>query len=232
MQLPFDAIERSRQVESQVMRGDNRLYYRFRFAPDFYNGIATGDAVGCNLLCACCWNFEKNQHPEEANAKFFSPQQVAEKLERIATRHDCPHVRISGAEPFLGEASARHVLNILKRIKKDVIIETNGLMLGLHPEIVEKLAKCRNIEYVRIDLKGHDESSFVAITGARGEAWAFQQRAIVSCRRLRVPLVISALAPLVDFEAIEKSLGCEIEVEELYPYKGVRGRLKARGLKA
>lgn len=212
------------------MRGEERLYYRFRFAPEFYDGIATGDAIGCNLLCACCWNFERNLHPAETiMAKFYPPQYVAQRLENLANKHNCPHVRISGAEPFLGEASAHHVLNILRTIKKDVIIETNGIMLGFHPEIVEKLSKCRNIEYVRIDLKGHDESSFEAITGANGELYQLQQKAIVQCRLQRVPLVISSLAPLVDEEMVRNKWG-DVEIEDMHPYKGVKKRLKERNI--
>lgn len=230
MDIPFDVLKRSAEMEKIVMRGDNRLYYRFRYSKDFYDGIATGDALGCNLLCACCWNFKRNFAPQEVTAKFYSPQYVANRLKGLADRHDCPHVRISGSEPFIGEASAKHVLNVLKCIKKDAIIETNGIMLGLHPEIVEKLAKCRNIEYVRLDLKGHDESSFESITGAKGDYYQYQKKAIVACRMAHVPLVISTLAPLVDYEKIEKKLGCEIEVEEMYPYRGVKGRLKARGI--
>lgn len=229
VEIPFDVFERSADMEKIVMRGDYRLYYRFRHSKDFYNGIVTGDAVGCNLLCACCWNFQRNFAPQEVTAKLYRPQYVARRLENLANKHNCPHIRISGAEPFLGELSSRHILNILKNVKKDVIIETNGIMLGAHPQIVEKLAKCRNIEYVRIDLKGHDASSFEKITGAKGEAWQYQQKAIVACRLQRVPLVVSSLAPLVDEETVQKKYG-DVEIEDMYPYRGVKGRLKNRGL--
>lgn len=80
-------------------------------------------------------------------------------------------------------------------------------------------------------MKGHDESSFEKITGARGEAWNLQKKAIVNCRLHRIPFVVSALAPLVDGEKISKSMGCEVEVEDMYPYRGVKGRLKERRIK-
>ncbi|MBZ5500452.1 MAG: hypothetical protein LAP85_29000 [Acidobacteriia bacterium] len=48
---PFDPIKRSEEIESLVMRGDQRLYYRFR-SSGHYGGVVTADTVGCNLLCA------------------------------------------------------------------------------------------------------------------------------------------------------------------------------------
>ena len=62
MILPFDPIQRSREVEQIVMYDDKRMYYRFRFA-NFYGGIVTADAIGCNLLCAYCWNYSRNLNP-------------------------------------------------------------------------------------------------------------------------------------------------------------------------
>jgi uncharacterized Fe-S cluster-containing radical SAM superfamily protein len=53
MIFPFDPIQRSKEVESLVIQGDKRCYYRFRFAK-FYGGIVTAHATGCNLLCAYC----------------------------------------------------------------------------------------------------------------------------------------------------------------------------------
>ena len=54
--FPFDPIQRSKDIESLVMQGNARHYYRFRYAK-FYGSIVTADAVGCNLLCAYCWNY-------------------------------------------------------------------------------------------------------------------------------------------------------------------------------
>lgn len=45
MEFSFDPLKRAAEVESIVMQGDKRLYYRFRPAP-YYGGIATGDAGG------------------------------------------------------------------------------------------------------------------------------------------------------------------------------------------
>ncbi len=82
--LPFDPIQRSEEAEKLVMRGDRRLYYKFRAAP-YCGGIATADAVGCSFLCACCWNYGRNENPARFG-KFFSPEDVADNLLKIARR--------------------------------------------------------------------------------------------------------------------------------------------------
>jgi uncharacterized Fe-S cluster-containing radical SAM superfamily protein len=75
MIFPFDPIRHSKEVESLVMQGDKRRYYRFRFAKS-YGGIVTADATGCNLLCAYCWNYSRNLNPSKVG-EFFSPIEAA-----------------------------------------------------------------------------------------------------------------------------------------------------------
>jgi uncharacterized Fe-S cluster-containing radical SAM superfamily protein len=90
--FPFDPIQRSKDVESLVMQGDKRRYYRFRYAK-FYGGIVTADAIGCNLLCAYCWNYSRNLNPAKAGT-FYSPSEVAGKLLGLAEKRGCDQFRI------------------------------------------------------------------------------------------------------------------------------------------
>ncbi|HPJ84251.1 MAG TPA: hypothetical protein PLM24_04455 [Methanothrix sp.] len=53
---PFDPFEGASEIETIVMDGIRRKYYRFRYSRH-YGGILTADAVGCNILCAYCWNY-------------------------------------------------------------------------------------------------------------------------------------------------------------------------------
>ena len=93
------------------MRNGKRKYYRFRYTR-YYGGIVTADTVGCDLLCAYCWNYFKNLRPEKYG-EFYSPEQVAERLLKITRAKNCYLFRISGAEPILGKESAKHVAEVI-----------------------------------------------------------------------------------------------------------------------
>jgi len=226
----FDAIERGREVENIVMQGEKRMYYRFRFA-EFYGGTITADAVGCNLLCAYCWNYAKNEAPENAKGRFYSPEEVAEKLNTLAKKHHVRQVRISGAEPFLGDRSAEHLIKIASLLKnKRLIIETNGIVLGADPSIAEKLAECENIDCVRIAVKGHDSETFERVTGAEGSALEYQLKAVEHCRTNRIQCDVAAMPETVDIQALRSKVSKRIEREGLRYYQGTKNRMIERGL--
>ncbi|MDI6890131.1 MAG: 4Fe-4S cluster-binding domain-containing protein [Thermodesulfovibrionales bacterium] len=135
LKLPFDPVKRAEEVENLVMRDQKRKYYRFRGAR-YYGGIATADMVGCCFLCAYCWNYERNMKPEECKGEFCSSEQVARRLLDICNRRDFNKVRLSGAEPILGEKSFEHIIKIIERVLSekptlDFILETNGFILAL-----------------------------------------------------------------------------------------------------
>ena len=98
---PFNPIERSQKIEKIVMEDDKRKYYRFRYSR-YYGGIVTADTIGCNLLCAYCWNYFRNLHPEK-RGKFYAPDEVAKNLSKISRKRNVSLFRISGAEPVLGK---------------------------------------------------------------------------------------------------------------------------------
>lgn len=49
--LPFNPLAGEAEMESIVMWGTQRKYYRFR-SSRHYGSIVTADAVGCPFLCA------------------------------------------------------------------------------------------------------------------------------------------------------------------------------------
>jgi uncharacterized Fe-S cluster-containing radical SAM superfamily protein len=221
--FPFDPIQRSRDVESLVMQGDKRRYYRFRFAK-FYGGIVTADAVGCNLLCAYCWNFSRNLNPANAG-DFYSPIEVAEKLQAISEKNKCNQFRISGAEPILGRTSAQHLAEIIRLVDRHFIIETNGIALGHDISLLDLLRplKC----HIRLTIKGDDLESFQKVTGALGEAFYYQLQAVDAIRKEKISLSVAVMTQFVD----SNKLPCRVDEEEdLITYQSTERNMRKRGL--
>jgi uncharacterized Fe-S cluster-containing radical SAM superfamily protein len=241
MDFPFDPIERSQEVENLVTKDTKRSYYRFRSAP-YYGGIATADAVGCSFLCAYCWNYNRNLHPERFR-EFYSPQQVASKLLSIADKKSYRLFRISGAEPLLGERTFLHLVEVLRLIfqnKTDslFILETNGFFLGHRLDLLKNLKPYPNLG-IRICLKGTDEDSFEKITGAKKEFFRYPIMALKELLRLEVrawPALMGDLFSPEDIDRLgetlkEEDIHVELELEFLESYPFVLDNMRKRKIR-
>lgn len=237
MKFPFEPIKRAREVEKIVMKGNSRLYYRFRPAP-YYGGIATADAIGCSFLCAYCWNYDRNLNPERFG-KFFSPEAVASNLLRIAEEKSFSLLRVTGSEPILGEVSFKHLIEVIKAVfKKNArfkfVIETNGLVLGYRSDLIKYL-KFPNLR-VRIAIKGVDEKSFESITGAKKDFFIYPIRAVKELQKGHIkawPAVMRDLFKDSEIESLKDILRKEgikgdIELEKLERYPFVLDNMKKR----
>jgi uncharacterized Fe-S cluster-containing radical SAM superfamily protein len=229
--IPFDPVRRAADVEAMVMHRGKRMYYRFR-ASRHYGGIVTADAVGCSFLCAYCWNYKKNECPERSG-QFYAADEVVERLAAIARKRAITLFRVSGAEPVLGPASFCHLLDVLGTGR--FIIETNGLVLGYHPELIDRL-NGRDIA-VRVSVKGWDERSFEQLSGARSE---FFEYPLVAIRRMIAsgidawPAVMGDLFGVGGIRRLTERMGSmgirtRIETEYLERYPFVIENLKRRG---
>jgi len=237
--VPFDPIVRAETVESLVMKGNKRLYHRFRAAP-YYGGIATADAVGCSFLCAYCWNYGRNLNPSRYGT-YFSPVEVASHLLSIARKKSFYLYRITGSEPILGVSSLKHLLEVLKILFREdrraiFILETNGFILGRKKELVDDLA-FNNIR-VRISLKGTDSESFEKISGAKKE---FFHDPFIALKQLEEKGIKVWPAVMIDFfndEEIhnlkttlkENKIKSDLELEVLEAYPFVLENLKRRNI--
>ena len=221
--FPFDPVQRSKDVESLVMQGDARSYYRFRYAK-FYGGIVTADAVGCNLLCAYCWNYNRNLYPAKAGA-LYSPIEVAEKLQAISKKHHCDQFRVSGAEPILGRASALHLAEVIRRVGGHFIVETNGIAIGYDLSIID-LLKPLNC-HVRLTIKGDDPISFQKVTGALGEALKYQLQAARAFQEANISLSMAVMSQFVDADKLPFQVD---EKEDLIMYGSTERNMQKRGL--
>jgi uncharacterized Fe-S cluster-containing radical SAM superfamily protein len=241
LKIPFDPIRRAKEVEEIVMKNLKRKYYRFRFTL-YYGGIVTADTIGCCMLCAYCWNYFRNLKPMEYGY-FYSSEEVAKKLIKISIARNCKKFRISGAEPILGEKSLEHLLKVIELVNKKVknaefILETNGLILGYYPELIEQLLKYKDFLCVRISIKGWDEKSFQKISGANGEYFVYP---LIALKKLLKNKIYSWPAAMYDvfkedgIKSLRKRLNklgvkTEIETEFLEKYPFVIKNLRERNI--
>jgi len=239
----YDALARHRAIESLVARdssrGQLRKYYRFR-ADRWYGGIATGDVVGCGLLCKFCWVSDDILERPDGSGQFLASQEAAQKLLRAAESRGLAQMRLSGGEPTIGRT---HLLNVLAEIEKArrfrFILETNGILLGADPSYCTDLAAFRCL-HVRISLKGSCENEFARLTGAGGGAFRFQVDALRNLRDAGVschPAVMSSFSTQDSLRqlhelisTIDRKLAEDLEVEELIRYPRVERRLQKFGL--
>ena len=226
LSFPFDPITRAAEIESRVMMGNRRLYYRFR-SSGHYGGVVTADTVGCNILCAYCWNYRRNENPTQG--EFCSPAEVISKLKAAAGSTAIRHFRISGAEPILGERSVRHLAEVLRAFPGKFIVETNGIMLGYNPDFLRLLLPYR--PYIRITLKGDSPERFQEITGAEGAALQYQINAVKELRQKGGAYRIAAMAGAVDSHALGRLFPEEeVEWEEFRNFGNAERNLTYRGV--
>ena len=242
LELPFDPLQRAEQVENIIMKGMSRKYYRLRPAR-YYGGIATADLVGCSFLCAYCWNYGRNLRPYEAKGRYYSHHEIARTLLKIARRKGFNRIRLSGAEPLLGQRSFEHLSGLLEDINQsdprmEFVLETNGLLMGSSPRFAKRLARFNRLQ-VRVSLKGWDEESFERVSGAEGKFFELPLNGIKNLIDEGVvawPAIMYEIFGPEGIEKISKKLNElkikpeELEIEYLENYPFVVENLKKRSI--
>lgn len=216
----INPIEFTDTNKKKICRNSSRKYYRFR-KTRFYGGCATADCLGCNLRCEYCWSQKKVWNPEKFG-EFYTPKEVSEKLVKMSL----PLVRVSGGEPTICKD---HLLELIGLIPEDkgFILETNGILLD--EDYVKNLSGFKNL-YVRVSLKGVDETTFERITGSSGRFFKNQLGALDLLKKQGIE---HRAAIMYDFftETQIKKLGiADIEFETLYDYPFVMRSLKKKGI--
>ncbi len=230
----LDPIASSKALEKTVTKPSDegllRKYYRFRPAR-FYGGIATADAVGCNLNCAFCWVKEPRLKPWKYG-EYYSPREVARQLEAIARRGGFARVRVSGAEPTIGR---EHLVELINALDKRLlfILETNGILIGYDESYAKEFAD-KNV-YVRVALKGASSKEFALLTNARPEFYDYQLKALESLEKHGIryrPALMSFSRDIEDLrrrlERISPGLSEDLEIEELMLFPHVKRELEKR----
>ncbi|ACB40586.1 radical SAM protein [Pyrobaculum neutrophilum] len=215
-----------------------RRYRRFR-ADRWYGGIATADVVGCNLRCGMCWAWRNTSFVLTAG-QWMPPEEVAERLRKIARERGYEQVRISGGEPLI---APRHALAVIDELRDYVfVVETNGILIDR--ALARELAARPNA-VVRVSIKGATPEEFEKITRSPR---AYFHRQLEAIRHL----LESGLTPCRDvypaamlgfsteeserdlkrrLEAVDPRLPQCLDVEYVILYPHVVKLMETRGLK-
>ncbi len=219
----------------EICKGPKRKYYRFR-ADRFYGGIATADCMGCNMDCAFCWSY-RTRIPPERFGDFYTPEEVAERLVKIAHEKDFRAVRISGNEPTLGK---NHLLAVIRAVEVSnrnllFVLETNGIILGEDEKYVAELLKCHNL-HVRLSFKTGTPDKFEQVTNRSREWFGLQLKAAKNLYDENVPFHTAIVKDYADVYLVERlrdispEIAGRIEYESLRIYAHIRKRMKERKL--
>jgi len=233
---PYDPIELMRLTEEKVCRGEARKYTDF-YCVGVYGGISTGYLIGCCLRCVFCWVSLSRDFPDRY-WRFYTPDQVAERLTANARERRVGKLRLSGGEPTLGKD---HLLEVLDRVDGHgfaFILETNGIPLGHDPDYAPALAEYRDV-HVRVSLKAGSAAGFESRTGAQGKYWQLPFRAIEYLTEAGVSFHVAAMTDPRLMPAEERhslvsrlrNMGYKdfLEEERCDPYKTCVLRLRAAG---
>jgi uncharacterized Fe-S cluster-containing radical SAM superfamily protein len=125
---------------------------------------------------------------------FCAPADVIARLKAESMRSGYKLFRVAGAEPILGERSARHLAEVMSAFPRRFIVETNGIMLGYNP----RLLLLPHDPCIRLSIKGDSPERFEEITGADAAAFRYQLRAHEELRTRGAAHGIAAMAGAAD----------------------------------
>ena len=234
----YDPVHLANSLEKAISEGERRKYYRFRGAR-WYGGIATGDVVGCNLLCHFCWARDNVRLNASKVGDLFSPEESFARLDGIARSKGYGLLRLSGQEPTIGKDHLLSLLRLIDDSPHHFILETNGIMIGHDRDYAPAIASHRRAS-VRVSLKGASEEEFSRLTGARPEGYGLQLKALERLHEAGADFHVALMTSfssqenlerlLERLKSIDQSIAQNVEAEELILYPHVVNRLQREGI--
>ncbi len=238
---PFDPVKLARDTARLVCSYNKRKYTKF-YATGVYGGIATAYAVGCCLRCFYCWVDWSRDFPERLG-DFYSPEEVLERLRKVAQAYGTKKLRISGSEPTICKGHLIKVLELVEQSEFQLfILETNGILFGVDRDYVEQVSKFKKV-HTRVSLKAGTPEGFTQRTGAIPEAFELPFLAIQHLLASRASFHVAAMTDPRIMDATEREKLLErlkeihpriveaIEEEVIDPYDTTLARLRYAGVK-
>ncbi|MCD6248259.1 MAG: radical SAM protein [Hadesarchaea archaeon] len=234
--MPYDPLDLARRTEKIVVKEDLRKYYRVARGGRWYGGIASADCCGCNLRCAFCWSGAPRDHPERIG-RFYSPEEVFERLTFCAEKFGYRKIRVSGNEPTIGREHLLRLLELADETRYTFILESNGALIDR--DLAKKLSGFEHL-HVRVSLKGTNPEEFSHLTGAIPEGFNLQLRGLGNLVDAGVPChaaVMVSFSREEDLERLRQDLAeidpalADVEEEYVILYPHVVERLRRAGLR-
>jgi uncharacterized Fe-S cluster-containing radical SAM superfamily protein len=185
----FDPFAKAKEIDGVVAEDSRRKYYRVARPGRWYGGIASADCCGCNLKCIFCWSNKPRESPEKCG-KFYTPEEIGNRIVRCAREHKYRLVRISGNEPTIARQHLLEVLRFISDTELQFILETNGTLLD--EGFVNDLARFTHV-HVRVSLKGTDPEEFSMLTGAIPEAFEKVMASLDLLRKYRIDFNLAVM---------------------------------------
>ncbi len=240
---PIEVTEQTYRIVCRVEKGVELRKYTSFYVAGVYRGIVTGCIVGCNLRCFFCWSPPSRDFPEKYG-DFYTPEQAFYAMEYLAKKYGIRKARLSCGEPTI---CWNHLIDIIKLVEESkhfdiFILETNGIVLGIKPYLVNDLKKFSKV-YVRVSLKAGYPQGFEWRTGAQKEYFELPYRAIEALDRAGIRFHVAAMTDprIMSLEerseiirrliAINPRLALMFEEEVVDPYDTTLMRLKYAGIK-
>jgi 7-carboxy-7-deazaguanine synthase len=130
---------------------------------------------GCNLDCKFC---DTKELMYTSDYKSYTPQELADYVNKIISKTNCKHLLITGGEPLLYKAE---ILEFLKDINnaKIIEIETNGeLLSGIFIQSLIDVHKYKNPQIVfNISPKSNNFEKYVF--GYRGSIVSYTYKLVI-----------------------------------------------------
>lgn len=233
----YDPIEVAEIIRKKVVDGEKRKYYRLARGGLWYGGIASCDCCGCNLNCVFCWSNYPKENPDKCG-KFYSPEEIFEKLILCAKLKGYNQLRISGNEPTIAQEHILKLLSLVDKTDYRFILETNATLIDKY--FAKQLSKFKNL-YVRISFKGTSKEEFSLLTGTLPFGFDLQIMAVENLLLYNVKSWVSVVVSFSQRESVLKFketirsispvIADEIEEEVIFLLPHIKKRLEEKGIK-
>lgn len=181
------------EKKRKISIGDKRFYLDFTCTVDMGKNVVKGYSTGCNLSCLYCWSMTRDYWAGETRfipprgygllqeiQGYYSPKEVLDIINQVAQMRyrsvigqyeEAPRegeeinwYEIAGCEPCL---TMSHILGLLEVFKDNgwnLLILTNGVILGKRKDFCENLLKYKEIIFINIGIKAGTEQGFTQRT--------------------------------------------------------------------